>query len=99
MLHEPGRICLAVRQAGAWRWVRHVRVGEDWIAQLEQILHSETQLSGLAATPAQVHVLAPSVSREGLQLLRNGGFQVLDPAAECGLSSDNQAAYVPAWLG
>jgi hypothetical protein len=99
LLHEPGRVCLAARQAGAWRWVRHVRVGDDWIEQIEQILHSEIQLSGLEATPAQVHVLAPGAGRDALQMLRDAGFQVLEPVAECGFINDTHSVYAPAWLG
>ena len=99
LLYEPGRICAVARQAGSWCWVRHLRAGEDWARQLAVILHSEAQLAGLEAAPANVHVFAPGAGPDALLTLRSAGFQVLEPASELGFLADRDGAFAPAWLG
>lgn len=98
VLHEPGRLSLAVRQAGAWCWVRHLRVADDWSFNMAQLLRAESQLCGLSVIPAQVHVFAPSVGLEVWQSLRKSGYQVLEPAERGGFNNQMQGVYAPAWL-
>ncbi len=99
LLHEPGRICVAVRQAGSWCWVRHLRVGEDWPAHLAGILQSEAQLAGLLLVPADVHVFAPGAGSHVWATLRSAGFRLLEPVSERGFVAGRDGAFAPAWLG
>jgi hypothetical protein len=98
VLHEAGRLCLAVRQSGAWRWVRHVRVDSDWPRQLPAILKSEAQLAGLAVEPSQVHVLAPVAAPGLTQGLQSLGYRQLVPSNERGFNVDTHGVFYPAWL-
>jgi hypothetical protein len=98
-LHEPGRVAFAVRQAGVWRWVRHVRVGDDWAQNLVELLASEALLAGLDVAPAAVQVFAPSAGRDAWATLRAAGFDVLEPTSAVGFVAERDGAFAPAWLG
>jgi hypothetical protein len=98
VLHEPGRLSLVVRQAGAWCWVRHLRVADDWSVKIEQLLHAESQLCGLAVTPAQVHVFAPSAGTDVWHALGKSGYQVIEPTSQGGFINQTHGAFAPAWL-
>jgi hypothetical protein len=99
LLYEPGRICVAVRQAGAWCWLRHVRVGDDWAQGLPATLASEAMLAGLEARPADALVFAPGADRAATGVLRAAGFQVLEAPRDHGFVADRDGAFAPAWLG
>jgi hypothetical protein len=99
VLHEPGRVCVAVRQAGAWRWLRHVRVGDDWVAGLGALLDSEALLGGLEVPAAGVQVFAPGATPDTLSALRAGGYELLEPRDEAGFAASRDGAFAPAWLG
>jgi hypothetical protein len=98
VLHEAGRLCLAVRQAGAWCWVRHVRAEGDWIGQLPSILKSEAQLAGMALAPNQVHVLVPVAAPGLAKRLQSQGYRQLVPGNELGFNADTHSVFYPAWL-
>jgi hypothetical protein len=99
MLHEPGRLCVVARGAGQWRWVRPLRVGDDWQEKLLEILQIEAHLAGLEASPDNTHVCAPSATRQTRESLRGAGFKVMEQTSECGFISDRDGAFAPAWLG
>lgn len=99
LVHEPGRVCAAVRQGDAWRWVRHLRVADDWLASVPDLLAGEALLAGLDAAPADVHVFAPGAGREAASALRQAGFQVIEPPNELGFAADRDGAFAPAWFG
>ncbi len=99
VLHEPGRVCVAVRQAAAWRWVRHVRVGDDWALRLGSLLESEALLAGLEVPGSAVQVFAPGAASEVCSALRAGGYQLLEPKEGAGFEAARDGAFAPAWLG
>jgi hypothetical protein len=98
VLHEAGRLCLAVRHSGAWCWVRHVRVEGDWTGQLPAILKSEAQLAGMVLVPNQVHVLAPVAAPGLAKRLQSHGYRQLVPSNERGFNADTHSVFYPAWL-
>lgn len=60
VLHEDKRACLALIENSRWRWVRCVRVGDDWSERLPEIVEHEIVLAGTESTPADVVVFAPT---------------------------------------
>lgn len=60
VLHEDNRACLALIDNGRWRWVRCVRVGDNWSERLPEIIEHEILLAGADSTPAEVVVFAPT---------------------------------------
>jgi hypothetical protein len=99
VLHEPGRVCVVVRHAGLWRWVRHVRVGDDWAQHLAAVLASEALLSGLEVHASAVQVFAPGATPEAWSALRAEGYQLLEPGSGPGFEASRDGAFAAAWLG
>lgn len=82
---EEGRLVLARFERGAWQWLRSVRVGEDWMQTLPQIVAREAQLAGGEPGAGEVLVFCPEhamlsvpvgagVSVRQLQLPAREGF-------------------------
>lgn len=98
LLHEPGRIGVLVRQQDRWFWVRHIRVGGDWVQNLSVQLASEALLAGLEVIPADVVVFAPGAGPDAWATLREAGFRVLEPVTELEFQGLRDGPYAPAWL-
>ncbi len=98
VMHEPGRICVAVKQDGDWRWLRHVRADEDWVRQLPQMLVGEAMLADLDPATEQVQVFAPSADAQARDALQGLGFGLLVPANGRGFMAQRDAIFAPAWL-
>jgi hypothetical protein len=60
VVHEEGRLCLALIEAGRWRWLRSVRVGPDWAERLPELIEREILLAGVESMAAEVLVFAPA---------------------------------------
>jgi hypothetical protein len=60
VVHEEGRLCLALIEAGQWRWLRSVRVGADWAENLPELIEREVLLAGVESMVAEVLVFAPA---------------------------------------
>jgi len=97
VMHEPGRVCFGVRQNGNWRWLRHARVGADWVRQLPQLLASEAMLADLEPPTTAVQVFAPSADPEARQALQGQGFGLLAPVNGRGFMAQRDALFAPAW--
>jgi hypothetical protein len=95
ILHEECRACMAFIECGRWRWVRCVRVGDDWVERLPELVEYEIMLAGTDAAPVEVLVFAPShpvlTVRAGARL----PFRSLRLAARPGYSpmSDSQFGF------
>lgn len=61
--HEPGRLCLGLVDQRRWRWLRGVRVGDDWREQLPELVENETLMAEVERPPTEVLVFAPSEPR------------------------------------
>jgi hypothetical protein len=60
VVHEEGRVTLALIEAGRWRWLRSVRVGADWAERLTELVEREVLLAGVEGLVAEVLVFAPA---------------------------------------
>jgi hypothetical protein len=60
VVHEEGRLCLALIEGGRWRWLRSVRVGSDWAADLPDLIEREILLAGVENLVGEVLVFAPA---------------------------------------
>jgi hypothetical protein len=99
LVHEPGRLCLAVPgDAGGWQWLRHLRVGDDWANRLPELLADEALLAGLDAPAAAVQVFAPGAGREALATLKAAGYRLLEAPSGRGFAAMQDGAFAPAWL-
>jgi hypothetical protein len=98
LLHEPGRICVAVKHNSNWCWLRHLKVTADWAQQLPQVVAAEALLAGLEAPSDPIQVFAPSATSEARETLSELGFRVLAPRSGRGFMADRDAVFSPLWL-
>ncbi len=97
LLHEPARMTAALKEDGAWRWLRSVRVGDDWVQELPRLLQTEALLSGCdRAHP--MHVFAPCADAHARAALQALGLSLLEPAQERGFSMNRDGVFAPAWM-
>lgn len=61
VLHEEGRLCIALIERGQWRWVRSLRVDADWPGRLPELLDDEMLLAGIDGPAAQVLIFSPAM--------------------------------------
>lgn len=95
---EPGKACAAVRNGETWRWLRHLRLPDDWPHRLSDLLAAESLLAEVEAKPGDVHVFAPGAGDDSRATLRGAGFQLIEASGN-GVAGDRDAACAPAWLG
>ena len=60
VVHEEGRICVALIEQGRWRWVRNLRTGVDWAESLPTLLDNELLLAGIDNLSAQALIFSPA---------------------------------------
>jgi len=98
-LHEPGRLCLSLIERGHWRWLRSVRVGDDWRECLPDLIEDEVLLAGAEALPAEVLVFAPATPELSMRAGTRLPFRSLLLEARRGFSPLADAAFAPALIG
>jgi len=74
---ERGNLCLALLQRERWSSLRTLRIGEDWQAELPQILEREAILADCAEPASEVYLWAPEFGAEALP--EHSRWQVLNP--------------------
>jgi hypothetical protein len=97
--HEEGRLCLGLQQKGRWRWIRTLRVGNDWRERLPDIVDNEALLAGVAEQTAEVLVFAPA---EPMLVIRSGTrlpYMGLRLEACPGFSPQTDSVYGLAMIG
>jgi hypothetical protein len=99
VLHEEGRLCLALIEHGRWRWVRGIRAGSEWRQQLPDLVESEILLAGVESQVAEVLVFAPTTSELAIRSGTRLPFHSLRLGAATGFSPLTEAAFGPALLG
>lgn len=95
---EPGRLLLAHVDGSEWRWLRSLRVDEDWALELPRLVAREAQLSGVAADNAVLLAYCPD---NALLSVPTGGLSVkqLQLAPLPGFSPVTDSAYGYALVG
>jgi hypothetical protein len=63
-LYEQNSLCLGLVQQGNWRTVRMLKVGEDWLDKLPELLDREVYLNESGLTAEEVYLWAPEYWRE-----------------------------------
>jgi hypothetical protein len=94
---ESGQLCFAVRDGGAWRWVRQMRVEADWTERLPQLLKEESQLASLDLERGATRVFAPEADRDQLAALQRHGFAGIEVGAALGFPAGGDLKALTAW--
>ena len=81
VVHEAGRLCLALAERRQWRWIRALRIGENWAADLPTLLDNENLLAGSDDTPTQALIYAPAISQLAVPAESRWSFRCLQPEA------------------
>lgn len=92
---EPGQLCIAMREAGDWCWIRQRRVGDEWWRELPVLLDEESRLSGIDVEPRTTRLFAPGLGREEEKWLGEAGY-ALSPQASPVPAADAAARFL-AW--
>jgi len=95
VLHEDGRLCLAYREAGSWRWLRALRVGSDWCERLPDLLDDEALLAGTSAAPAAM-IFAPACQELAVPAGSRWSLRALRLAAAANFSPISDGRFGPA---
>lgn len=81
VVHEAGRLGLALAEGRQWRWIRALRIGENWAADLPALLDNESLLAGSDDTPTQALIYAPAMPQLAVPAASRWSFRCLEPAA------------------
>ena len=82
VLHEDGRLCLCLVEAGRWLWLRSVRADHDWLKALPGLLDHEMLLAGRDSANAQVLLYSPTQPHATLPVSDHWSFQRLTLPAQ-----------------
>jgi hypothetical protein len=94
---EPGQLCVAMREAGDWSWIRQRRIGDDGLRNLPKLLDEESRLSGIDVDPRSTSLFAPGFGREEERALADAGFVLMPQAARIPVADAAAAAKFLAW--
>jgi hypothetical protein len=98
-VHEEGRLCLALIEAGRWRWLRSVRVGADWAERLPELVEREVLLAGVESLLAEVLVFAPASPELAVRAGTRLPFRSLRLEARDGFSPLSDGVFGLALIG
>jgi len=99
VLHEDGRLCLGLFQAGRWLWLRSVRADNDWLRGLPDLLDHEMLLAGRDTVPMQVLLYVPTLPHATLPASEQWSFQRLTLPAQRNFSPVTDGHFGLAMLG
>ncbi len=99
VVHEEGRLCLALIDKGAWRWLRCQRAGSDWRDHLPDLVESEALLAGAESLPAEVLVFAPDTPELTVRSGTRLPFRALRLDARAGFSPLTDGVFGLAMIG
>lgn len=98
-LAERGKLCLSRLENGQWRYLRAMKTGEEWLADLPFLLEREACLSGLDGEHGQVFIIAPSQDGPIPPLIGTWQVRHLKAPARPGFSpGDDGPLAMAAWL-
>lgn len=99
VLHEEGRLCVALLERGQWRWLRSLRIGNDWPASLPDLLDNEMLLAGCEAAPTEALVFSPATPALTVPGNSRWSLRHLSPKAREHFSPSNDSRFGFALLG
>ena len=99
VVHEEGRLSVALADRGRWRWIRSLRVGADWAASLLELLDNELLLAGIELPPAQALIFAPAMPEVAVPAGSRWSFRSLLPAAVANFSPTTDSHFGFALVG
>jgi len=100
VVHEAGRLTLALAENKQWRWIRSLRIGPNWAAELPELLDNESLLAGRDETPtAQALIFAPAHPELALPAGSRWSFRSLQPAPRRNFSPLTDGRFAFALLG
>jgi len=99
VLHEDGRLCLGLVEAGRWQWLRSVRAGSDWLQGLPDLLDQEMLLAGRDNVPLQALLYSPTQPHAALPASGQWSFQRLTVPAQRNFSPVTDGLFGLALLG
>lgn len=93
VIQEPGRICIVARGLGQWQCIKSIRIGSEWLNEIDDMFSRE-QLSEYANNiPAHVYLWAPEQNSFPSLLKNNWPIVKLTPKTYPGLSPESDLAY------
>jgi hypothetical protein len=99
VLFEPGNLCVALLQQGAWRSIRSLRARGDCCASLPHILERESCLTEHEAATDEVFLWAPEIEKPVLPQGARWKLHALQPAIQPGLLPDYERHFAMAMGG
>lgn len=97
---EQGRLVLARFEQGTWRWLRSLRIGRRWMADLPNLVMREQHLAGIdAASAGEVLVFCPEVAVLAVQPDSAFSIKQLQLPARSGFSPVTDGAFGLALVG
>jgi hypothetical protein len=96
---DQGNLCVGLLQQGRWISVRSLRVGDDWLARLPEILDRETYLTDPDAGSREIFLWAPEYWKEEMPKDERWQIRKLQPAIRPSLVSEYDEHYVMAMCG
>lgn len=94
-----GKLCIGVVEQGAWRELRTVRAGDDWLEMLPEIMEREVCLMGVKDSPAQVCLWSPEHWQAKLPEHGRWQFRMLQPVIRPGFADGYDARFALALCG
>lgn len=99
VLHEDGRLCIGLVEAGHWQWLRSVRIDSDWLQGLPDLLDHEMLLAGRENLAKKVLIYSPTKPDTALPASGHWTFQRLTLPAQRNFSPVTDGHFGLALLG
>jgi hypothetical protein len=99
VLYEQGSLCLGLVQQGHWSSVRTIKVGNDWLDRLPEILDREVTLSELDTSSDEIFLWAPEHWTATLPKSVRWKINKLQPVVQAGLAPEYTAHFAMAMCG
>lgn len=96
---EHGRLVMAMLEAGAWRGVRSLAIGDGWMEELDACMKRETLLAGWSNEPIAAFLHLPEPAAQVQMNIGEQGWQRLTAPALDGFSPARDAAFALAASG
>ncbi len=97
--YSDGRLCIGVVEQGEWRDMRIVRVGEEWIGRLPEILDREAYLMEAGTNPEHVCLWSPEHWQTDLPAHERWKFRMLRPVIRPAFADGYDVSFAIALCG
>ena len=99
VLFEQGNLCIGLVQKGHWLSVRTIKVRNDWLAKLPDILDRESSLTELDLPSEEVFLWAPDHWKDPLPKNTHWKINKLQPTVRPDIAPDYDARFAIAMCG